>query len=107
MFDEIVDQSWNLAQGAAILGGPLGASGLDAYQKRQSQAFAQLSTGTVYFFTPNGHIPGVNTAWAGWEFPALTRNSAVDRVIRVDPGDNSQATIWSRGDPPTPNEPRG
>lgn len=107
MFDEIVDPDWDLAQGAAILQGPQGASGLDAYQKRESQAFAQLSTGTVYFLTPTGNIPGDNTAWAGWEFPALTRNHAVDRVIRVDPGDNSQQTIWSQGDPPTPNEPRG
>ncbi|MCJ1349316.1 hypothetical protein MMC31_007552 [Peltigera leucophlebia] len=107
MFDEIVDPGWDLAQGAAIFQGPRGSSGLDAYQKRESQAFAQLSQGTVYFLTPKGNTPGADTAWAGWEFPALTRNTAVDQVIRVDPEDNSQQIIWSKGDPPTPNEPRG
>ena len=107
MFYDVADPGWVAAQKVAILGGLGGIAGASRFLARLSQAFAETSTGTVYFLTPAGEPPHQRSAWAMWEYPALTRNPNVDRVVRVDPTDNSQQTIWTRGDPPTPNEPFG
>lgn len=62
---------------------------LDPFQKQLSQAFAEASKGTVYFFTKNEN-DGTSTpeaqAWGGWEFPVLTRNQNMKKIIQVDPG---------------------
>ncbi|KAH8896824.1 hypothetical protein GQ53DRAFT_890222 [Thozetella sp. PMI_491] len=86
--------------------------------KRASQAFAEETEGVVYFFTDTGN-DGKNfnqdTAWGGWEFPALTRNEAVELIVQVDPDfplrdDQNNLipqVIWRPEDGKTTLEPRG
>lgn len=87
-------------------------SKLDSFQKRLSQAFAEASKGTVYFFTKKGNdgtSMSENQAWGGWEYPALTRNPNVKEIIQVDPGHAGDKghVIWKPADGPSCNEPRG
>jgi hypothetical protein len=119
-FDTVVDNTWYLNQGKALINIP-GAT--TQFQRRLSQAFAEASTGTVYFFCPMGKdgrsstdfpIPSAEgfdgTTWMGYEFPALTRNSAVTEIWQVDPTANPVDpghVIWTQGDPPSANEPLG
>lgn len=110
IWDDIVDNQWLNAQGLAIMQSGL-QSNLDVFQKRLSQAFAEASAGDAYLCTPETNAPAddfvLTTAWGGWEYPALTRNSKVNRVIRVDPNTSNQRTIWTHGDAPTANAPAG
>lgn len=112
-FNQIVDQGWYNAQLEVLAKG--GYAKGDVMQKRLSQAFAEVSDGTVYFFGPKNadgtKIPE-NTAWGGWEYPALTRNPHVDQIIQVNfqSDEGIEATtkvIWKKGDPKSPKEPRG
>ena len=56
----------------------------------------------------------MDSAFGGWEYPALTRNSQVTRILRVDldttdyndPKGTPQE-IWKQGDPPASWEPKG
>lgn len=110
VFNQIVNQKWYDAQGAELY--RQSPSKVDAFQKRLSQAFAEASKGTVYFFTKKeneGTCMSEGTAWGGWEFPALTRNSDVKEIIQVDPraaGDKGHV-IWTPRDGPSDNAPRG
>ncbi|KAL2043857.1 hypothetical protein N7G274_003377 [Stereocaulon virgatum] len=85
--------------------------GLAPLRNRISRAFAEVSIGDAYLCTPENYCPnidfGQNMTWVGWEYPALTRNIGVTRVIRVDPSMNVTSQIWTSRDPPTPNAPRG
>lgn len=86
-FNNIVNQKWYQAQGEELV--RQSPTKLDPFQKRLSQAFAEASKGTVYFFTKNendGNPMPEAQAWGGWEFPALTRNQNVKEIIQVDPG---------------------
>ncbi|KAL8991215.1 MAG: hypothetical protein Q9169_007916 [Polycauliona sp. 2 TL-2023] len=111
MFDDFVDPKWFSAQGKAIRDAK-GDQEVDVFQKRLSQAFAEASKGDVYFCTRD-HKAADNVfdqqyAWGGWEYPALTRNGDVSKVLRFDPSnDTPPRPIWQQGDPTTPNEPRG
>lgn len=114
LWDDIVDPDWMVAQAQAIVKANPGSnpnSITDPFQKRMSQAFGEASSGDAYVCTPESNAPqndfDQNLAWGGWEYPALTRNSRVTRVFRVDPNTNVLALIWTQGDPPTPNAPRG
>lgn len=113
LWDGIVDDNWFKAQALAIAqGNPNNPSiATDPFQKRMSQAFAEASRGDTYLCTPESNSPNnafdQRLAWGGWEYPALTRNSGVTRVIRVDPSTSATSQIWAQGDPPTPNAPRG
>lgn len=113
LWDSIVDNDWFEAQALAIAqGNPNNPSiATEPFQKRMSQAFAEASRGDTYLCTPESNSPNnafdQRLAWGGWEYPALTRNSGVTRVIRVDPSTSATSQIWTQGDPPTPNAPRG
>ena len=112
LWDDIVDNNWYLAQATAIMTKNQQANtAVDVFQKRLSQAFGVASAGSAYLCTPEANTPNnqFNTAdaWGGWEYPALTRNSKVTNVIRVDPSTGNNATIWNQGDPPTANAPAG
>ncbi|KAL9034634.1 MAG: hypothetical protein Q9214_006958 [Letrouitia sp. 1 TL-2023] len=113
-WDGIVDNKWYLAQAKAIMeGNRFPNAVVDQFQKRLAQAFAEASAGDAYLCTPEENAPANNfildTAWGGWEYPALTRNGNINKVIRVDPSPGKQETraIWTRGQAPTANEPRG
>ncbi|KAL2046380.1 hypothetical protein N7G274_001827 [Stereocaulon virgatum] len=60
----------------------------DPFLKNLSQAFAETSKGDVYVFIPEGQLPNnqwnLDSAWGGWEYPALTKNTDVQRIWRVD-----------------------
>ena len=114
LWDNIVDPDWFVAQGKAIMTGNPGSNSngmLNSFQKRMSQAFAQASKGDAYLCTPADNSPDnnfdQNLAWGGWEYPALTRNRDVSKVIRVDPATGVTSQIWAAGQPPTVNAPRG
>ncbi|KAI4139298.1 MAG: hypothetical protein L6R39_006366 [Caloplaca ligustica] len=114
LWDNIVDPDWIEAQGLAIVQGNPGSNPntiLDPFQKRMSQAFAEATKGDTYVCTPEGNAPNndfnQDLAWGGWEYPALTRNGDVTRVIRIDPGTSVTRGIWKQGDPETPNAPKG
>lgn len=79
----------------------------DPFLKNLAQAFAETSKGDVYVFIPNGQLPGnqwnQDSAWGGWEYPALTANTDVQRILRVDldvtdPNNptGTPAVIWDR-----------
>ncbi|KAI9753182.1 MAG: hypothetical protein M4579_005297 [Chaenotheca gracillima] len=110
-WDEIVNLQWLRAQTEAFLSS--GKNNIDPFLKLLAQAFAEESSGDVYFFTPNDQDPlggnVYNSAWAGWEYPALTRNSAVTKIIRVDPRERQgqQEVYWTQGQPPSSQEPLG
>ncbi|KAL9039088.1 MAG: hypothetical protein Q9180_002740 [Flavoplaca navasiana] len=114
LWDNIVDNSWLDAQLQAIVQGNPGANpntAGDPFLKRMSQAFAEASKGDTYVCTPETNAPNndfnQDLAWGGWEYPALTRNSDVTKIIRVDPGTSVTREIWKQGDPETPNAPKG
>lgn len=115
LWDGIVNNGWLDAQALAIAqGNPTidPARVGDPFLKRLSQAFAEASTGDVYLCTPDDNAPdnnfGDQTAWGGWEYPALTRNPDVTTIYRVDPdGEEGLRVIWRQGDPPSPKDPRG
>lgn len=84
---------------------------MDSFQKRLSQAFAEVSDKIVYFLPPPHGTDGTkvpeDAAWGGYEYPALTRNPYVNKIIQVSMHGNSgiQATtevIWKMGDPKSP-----
>lgn len=87
----------------------------DAAMKNIAQAYAEASHGRVYVAmadesNPSSNINGWSTqsAWGGWELPALTRNPNVRSIYRVDPRTNNPPrVIWRRGMAPTTQEPKG
>lgn len=114
LWDNIADPAWLDAQSQAIFqGNPNSNPGivLDPFQKRMSQAFAEATKGETYVCTPEGNAPNndfnEDLAWGGWEYPALTRNRDVTKVIRVDPDTSVTREIWKQGDPETSNAPKG
>ncbi|KAI4175537.1 MAG: hypothetical protein LQ346_008058 [Caloplaca aetnensis] len=114
LWDNIVDNSWLDAQLQAIVLGNPGVNpntAGDPFLKRMSQAFAEASKGDTYVCTPETNAPNndfnQDLAWGGWEYPALTRNGDVTKIIRVDPGTSVTREIWKQGDPETPNAPKG
>lgn len=113
-WDNIADPKWFEAQAMAIVNGNPGSNPsiiTDPFQKRLAQAFAQASRGDAYVCTPANNSPDNNfnqdLAWGGWEYPALTRNNDVSKIIRVDPATGVTSQIWAAGQPATENEPRG
>ncbi|KAL8989063.1 MAG: hypothetical protein Q9169_008443, partial [Polycauliona sp. 2 TL-2023] len=114
LFDDIADHGWLDAQNAAIAKGKPGSNPNivgDPFLKRLSQAFAEASKGDAYVCTPESSSPNNNFsqdyAWGGWEYPALTRNADVTKIIRVDPKTGVTRQIWKQGDSATPNAPKG
>lgn len=114
LWDDIVDPTWFSAQALAIAQANPGSNPsliTDPFAKRMSQAFAEASKGDAYLCTPESNAPNndfsQDQAWGGWEYPALTRNGDVTRIIRVDPATGVTREIWKQGDPATPNAPKG
>ena len=80
----------------------------DPFQKRLAQAFAQASRGDAYLCTSADNSPDNNfNQDLAWEYPALTRNNDVSKIIRVDPATGVTSQIWAARHPATENEPRG
>ena len=110
-FQDVSAGDWYIQQIQA-LGGP-NASGTDSFQKRLSQAFAEVSSGRVYFFTKHGTDGtkmSTSTAWGGWEYPALTRNTQVKDILQVDPTmtpTDPGAVIWTKSSGPSSQAPLG
>ena len=94
---------------------------LDPFLKNLSQAFAEQSAGEAYVFVPKGVDFQPNSAWTGWEYPALTRNDQITKIwkVELDFSDPSQfqppdgkpqgvkTVLWTQGDPPSAIEPKG
>lgn len=113
-WDNIVDMKWFDAQALAIVKGNPGSNPnviTDPLAKRMAQAFAQASKGEAYLCAPADNSPdndfNQDLAWGGWEYPTLTRNKDVSRVIRLDPATGVTSQIWAAGQPATENKPRG
>ena len=100
----------------------------DYFQKNMAQAFGEEAHGDAYLLVdddvyPNGDWntastwggkvptprPKLMLTYAGWEYPALTRNDKVDNIYRVDPSASigCASIIWSRGDGESTQEPKG
>jgi len=47
------------------------------------KVFERRSTGTVYVVVPDGQNPNPTSIWSAWEYPTLTRNQRIDKIIRV------------------------
>ncbi|KAL8958294.1 MAG: hypothetical protein Q9183_005867, partial [Haloplaca sp. 2 TL-2023] len=118
LWDNVVDIRWYDAQAEAIqlanpnLNPSASTGPFQDFQKRLSQAFGQAAQGTAYICMPDeedaNNVFRQEKAWGGWEYPALTRNQQVTRVLRLDPNKNNEPRqIWQPSDGPTPNEPRG
>lgn len=94
---------------------------LDPFLKNLSQAFAEQSAGEAYVFVPKGIDFQPNSAWTGWEYPALTRNKEITIIYKVEldysdpkhfiPPDGKpqgvKTVLWTKGDPPSATEPKG
>lgn len=68
--------------------------------QHMSKAFARRSAGTVYVMVPDGQNPNPTSVWSVWEYPTLTRNQRVDKIIRVGWPSKREVPIWWRGNPP-------
>ncbi|KAK3707828.1 hypothetical protein LTR37_011830 [Vermiconidia calcicola] len=85
----------------------------DLVLKHVSQAYAEVSAGDIYLVaedatTPDNRDWNTDQAWGGWEWPALTRNSNVKRILRVDPDSGEEPLeIWTSADGPQGIEPKG
>jgi hypothetical protein len=111
----MVDPAWLDAEAKAIIE-TYGGSGLDTFQKLLCQAYAEETAGDVYVFAPAAQDLTTasvkvteSVAWYGWEWPALTRNSKVDTIYRVDPTNtqNDREVLWTQGDAPSTQTPLG
>ena len=93
---------------------------LDPFLKNLSQAFAEQSAGEAYVFVPKGVDFQPDSAWTGWEYPALTRNDKIDKIWKIEldhsdpaqfqPGGKPQGVktlLWKKGDAPSAIEPKG
>ncbi|KAI9727381.1 MAG: hypothetical protein M1834_008452 [Cirrosporium novae-zelandiae] len=127
-WDGIVSLAWRMSTELAI-DKPFGKKGLnkpiderdaivDPFLKHLSQAYAEKSAGDVYVFIPEGVYTADtwddNSAWGGWEYPALTRNDDVKRIYRVDLNTDDQdhptgtpRVIWTQGDGKSSSDPKG
>ena len=130
-FDGIVVRVYHYVVESAVLK-PFGEDGLnlsdeeqkqimDPFLKNLSQAFAEQSAGEAYVFTPQGVDFQPNSAWTGWEYPALTRNKRITKIwqVALDTSDPSQfkppggkpqgvkTLLWTQGDPPSGIAPKG
>ena len=93
----------------------------DPFLKNLSQAFAEQSTGDAYVVVPQGVDFHPDSAWTGWEYPALTRNVNINIIwkVELDYSDQSlfvtvgagppgvKTLLWQKGDPPSAIEPKG
>ena len=94
---------------------------VDPFLKNLSQAFAEQSAGEAYVFVPKGVDFQPDSAWTGWEYPALTRNDKIDKIwkVELDHSDESQfmprngrpqgvqTLLWTKGDAASAIEPKG
>ncbi|KAA8652872.1 uncharacterized protein ATNIH1004_001781 [Aspergillus tanneri] len=105
--DRVTDKNWSRAQMNKMKTPAM----VDRFGRRLSQAFAETTQGDVYFFTRSefdGTTFPATSVWGGWEYPALTRNPRVTKIIQVDPfkkGDLGH-TIWTPDKGPSPNAPK-
>ena len=127
LWSTICDMQWYFDTTRAIRR-PFGPDGLnlpdaeradksDPFPKNLAQAFAEKSKGTVYLCIPHTVAPddkswNLNSAWGGWEYPALTRNKDVTEIWRVDPLDDQseqgkKRKIWSAGNAQSATAPKG
>ncbi|MCJ1467382.1 hypothetical protein MMC07_006006 [Pseudocyphellaria aurata] len=129
-FDGITTFMFRMTTETAIIK-PFGSEGLnyptpllppllDSFLKNLSQAFAEESAGETWVVISKGRNFDENSCWAGWEYPALTRNPRISRIWQVEleydnradflPGGRptgSKTVLWTRGDPPSPVAPKG
>ncbi|KAI9748001.1 MAG: hypothetical protein M4579_007337 [Chaenotheca gracillima] len=106
MFDTLLERGWS----AAVLADMRkNGNKADEFMKCKSQALAEQASGEVYFLIPDDKTPNPKSAWVGWEFPALQRNTNVDNVWQVDPTDPKNTVrknIWKKGNKVDTPEPK-
>lgn len=125
-FDDVIPHTWRLTKSDGIIN-PFKAEGMtkkeelddltDPFGKHVSQAFAESCDEDVYLCIPQykatNNVWDRDSAWGGWEFPAMTRTSKVQRVYRVAPLNSGteagkKKLIWDRStDQPDTYKPRG
>lgn len=68
--------------------------------QHMSKAFAAAVYGTAYLVMPDDAPVYPESYWAIFQWPLITRNQFVERVIRVELPSKRQSVFWSRGDGP-------
>lgn len=68
--------------------------------QHMSKAFTRRSSGVVYVVIPDGQNPNPTSVWSVWEYPTLTRNQRIDKIVRVGFPSKQEVPIWWRGNPP-------
>lgn len=110
-FDGIVATAYMVATELAIIK-PFGPKGLnlidaeiaeirDPFLKNLSQAFAEPSAGETYVIVPKGVNFKENSAWPGWEHPALTRNKKITKIWKVELDASDLSQFLPGGNPPS------
>ncbi|KAL8928978.1 MAG: hypothetical protein Q9208_001421 [Pyrenodesmia sp. 3 TL-2023] len=66
--------------------------------QHMSKAFAAAVYGTAYLVMPDDAPVYPESYWTIFEWPLITRNRFVERVIRVDLPSERQSVFWSKGD---------
>lgn len=109
-FDGIVTTAYMLTTESAIEK-PFGKDGLnlpseekakivDPFLKNLSQAFAEETAGEAYVIVPKGVDFYPDSAWTGWEYPALTRNRRVEKIWKVELDASDPSQFGPGGNPP-------
>ncbi|KAL8811138.1 MAG: hypothetical protein Q9200_002048 [Gallowayella weberi] len=73
--------------------------------QHMSKAFGRAAYGVVYMLKPDDRPIYDSSVWAVFEWPELTRNRLVVRVIQVGIPSEQQTVLWSLGDGPKGKEP--
>ncbi|KAF4555651.1 Hypothetical protein D9617_2g056140 [Elsinoe fawcettii] len=111
-FNNVFNDYYFMKVGSAIAK-KQGWLGTTRFQKLMSQAFAEMSSGKVFVFMPQGkdHTGAdydEKNTWKNWEYPALTRNEKVIEIRRVDPRvDVRSEQVWQKANGPSSREPLG
>ncbi|KAG8532479.1 uncharacterized protein KY384_002356 [Bacidia gigantensis] len=70
-------------------------TGYKKFLERASQAFAEKSSGIVYVLLPTDKTDISKKVWTKIEKDKLTSNSAVERIVKVDPDDFTKKCVLS------------
>ncbi|KAL8798000.1 MAG: hypothetical protein Q9182_007048 [Xanthomendoza sp. 2 TL-2023] len=73
--------------------------------QHMSRAFGRAAYGVVYMLKPDDKPIYDTSIWAIFEWPELTRNHLVEKVIQVGIPSEQQTVLWRFGDGPKGDEP--
>ena len=80
-------------------GSPLSAAQEQQFWENASKALAQGASGVVHVMLPSntkGRKWIKGSVWDRIEWPALIKNRKVTKIIRINPGNDTQEVIWGQ-----------